>query len=89
MDNVANLVFAEEEGSFLIGAAAALKTKTDHIGFIGGVEVPLIQKFEAGYIAGAKEVKPDIKIDASSLQQFDTAAIAVLLECQRMAHAWG
>ncbi len=68
-DNIANLVFAEEQGSFLVGAAAALKTKTDHIGFIGGVEVPLIQKFEAGYVAGAKAVNPKIKVDVNYLTQ--------------------
>ncbi|MGH3505853.1 MAG: BMP family lipoprotein, partial [Nocardioidaceae bacterium] len=68
-DNIANLVFAEEEGSFLVGAAAALKTETNHVGFIGGVEVPLIKKFEAGFIAGAQEVKPDIKIDVTYLTQ--------------------
>ncbi|HEX2177755.1 MAG TPA: BMP family ABC transporter substrate-binding protein [Nocardioidaceae bacterium] len=68
-DNIANLLFAEEEGSFLVGAAAALKTKTDHIGFVGGVEVPLIQKFEAGYIAGAKEVNPNIRVDVTYLTQ--------------------
>jgi basic membrane protein A len=68
-DNIANLVFAEEQGSFLVGAAAALKSETDHIGFIGGVEVPLIKKFEAGYIAGAKQIKPDITIDVTYLTQ--------------------
>lgn len=68
-DNIANLVFAEEQGSFLVGVAAALKTKSDHIGFVGGVETPLIQKFEAGYVAGAKEVNPQIKIDTRYLTQ--------------------
>jgi basic membrane protein A and related proteins len=68
-DNIANLLFAEEEGSFLVGAAAALKSKTDHVGFVGGVEVPLIQKFEAGYIAGAKAVNPDIRVDVTYLTQ--------------------
>ena len=61
--NVASLVFAEEQGSFLVGAAAALKTESGNIGFVGGVEMPLIQKFEAGYKAGAKAVNPDIKVD--------------------------
>lgn len=61
-DNVAMLLFAEEQGSFLVGAAAALKSKTGTIGFIGGVNMELINKFEAGYIAGAKAVNPDIKI---------------------------
>ncbi|MCB0896139.1 MAG: BMP family ABC transporter substrate-binding protein [Nocardioides sp.] len=68
-DNVADLVFAEEQGSFLVGAAAALKTKTDHIGYIGGVETPLLQKFEAGYVAGAQTVNPDIKVDTAYLSQ--------------------
>ena len=67
--NVASLVFAEEQGSFLVGAAAALKTEADHIGFIGGVETPLIQKFEAGYVAGATAVNPDIKVDVKYLTQ--------------------
>lgn len=68
-ENVANLVFAEEEGSFLVGAAAALKTRTDNIGFIGGVQTPLIEKFEAGYIAGAQEINPDIEIQRTYLTQ--------------------
>jgi basic membrane protein A and related proteins len=62
-ENVTGLVFAEEEGSFLAGVAAALKTETDHIGFVGGVVSPLIEKFEAGYVAGAQAVNPDIIID--------------------------
>jgi basic membrane protein A len=61
--NVAGLVFKANEGSFLVGAAAALKSKTGAIGFIGGVDIPLIQDFFAGYEAGAKAVNPDIKID--------------------------
>lgn len=68
-DNVASLVFAEEQGSFLVGAAAALKTETDQIGFVGGVETPLIQKFEAGYVAGAEAVNPDITVDVTYLTQ--------------------
>jgi basic membrane protein A len=68
-DNVASLVFAEEQGSFLVGAAAALKTETDEIGFVGGVETPLIQKFEAGYVAGAEAVNPDIEVDVTYLTQ--------------------
>jgi basic membrane protein A len=62
LPNVAGLVFAEEEGSFLVGAAAALKSQTGTIGFIGGVSIDLIKKFEAGYIAGARAVNPDIEI---------------------------
>ena len=67
--NVACLVFAEEQGSFLVGAAAALKSEAGHIGFVGGVQVPLIEKFQAGYEAGAKAVNKDIKIDVTYLTQ--------------------
>ena len=65
--NVTNLVFAEEQGSYLVGAAAALKSTSGSIGFIGGCSVPLIAKFEAGYKAGAQKVKPDIKITSKYL----------------------
>ena len=67
LPNVTPLVFAEEQGSFLVGAAAALKTTACKIGFVGGVETPLIKKFEAGYIAGAKAVAPNIQIDSKYL----------------------
>ncbi|SNR99890.1 nucleoside-binding protein [Geodermatophilus pulveris] len=62
-ENVTGLIFAEEEGSFLAGVAAALKSEAAHIGFVGGVESPLIQKFEAGYVAGAQAVDPQIRVD--------------------------
>jgi basic membrane protein A len=67
LPNVTPLVFAEEQGSFLVGAAAALKTAGCRIGFVGGVETPLIKKFEAGYVAGAKAVAPTIQIDSKYL----------------------
>jgi basic membrane protein A len=67
--NVASLVFAENEGSYLVGAAAALKSESGHIGFIGGVETDLIKKFEAGYVAGAKKINPDIKVDIAYISQ--------------------
>lgn len=54
--NVAALDFREEEGSFLVGAVAGLVTKTKHVGFVGGMTIPLIRKFEAGYGAGVKAV---------------------------------
>ncbi|MBT95039.1 MAG: BMP family ABC transporter substrate-binding protein [Acidimicrobiaceae bacterium] len=70
-DNIAGLTFAEQEGSFLVGAAAALKTGVDKIGFIGGVCCyGGIEPFEAGYIAGAKAVNPNIEI----LSQYVTDA---------------
>ena len=55
------LTFAEEQGSYLVGVAAALKTKTNKVGFIGGVNVPLIQKFQAGFEAGVKATNPDAR----------------------------
>jgi basic membrane protein A and related proteins len=69
LPNVSSLTFAEQEGSYLVGAAAALKSTTKNIGFIGGVQVPLIQKFEAGYVAGAKSVDPNIKIQIKYISQ--------------------
>src|SRR3712207_9078354 len=54
---------SEEQGSFLAGVAAALKSESGHIGFVGGVQSPLIEKFEAGYVAGAQAVNPQITID--------------------------
>ncbi|KJK43265.1 ABC transporter substrate-binding protein [Lentzea aerocolonigenes] len=61
--NVTPLVFAEQEGSFLAGVVAAYQSKKCHIGFIGGVDIPLIQKFEAGYTQGAKTAAPKIQVD--------------------------
>lgn len=60
--NIVCLLFNEHEGSFLMGAAAALKSRTGVIGFVGGMKIPLIEKFEAGYIAGARYVKPSIRV---------------------------
>ncbi|WP_240487060.1 BMP family lipoprotein [Actinomadura flavalba] len=60
--NVLGACFAEAQGSYLVGAAAALKSKTGTVGFIGGVNVPLIHKFYAGYKAGAEKAKPGIKV---------------------------
>jgi len=60
--NVVSLLFKEQEGSFLVGAAAALKSRTGKIGFVGGMKIPLIEKFEAGYIAGAKYIKRTIEV---------------------------
>ncbi len=70
-DNIAGLVFSEEQGSFLVGAAAALKSETGKVGFIGGVCCfGLIEKFEAGFIAGAKAVNPDIEIVSEYITEF-------------------
>ncbi|MEM9465776.1 MAG: BMP family ABC transporter substrate-binding protein [Actinomycetota bacterium] len=64
-DNVAGLVFAEEQGSYLVGVAAALKSETGKVGFIGGVCCfGLIEKFEAGFRAGVASVDPSIEVVA-------------------------
>lgn len=60
--SVSCLLFREQEGSFLVGAAAALKSKSGKVGFVGGMKIPLIEKFEAGYMAGAKYVNPSIVV---------------------------
>ncbi len=62
LTNVADLTFKEHEGSFLVGVAAAETCQCDTIGFLGGQTGPLIEKFEAGYTAGAKAVNPDIEV---------------------------
>ncbi|MFD4572290.1 BMP family protein [Streptomyces sp. NPDC058417] len=67
--NVADLVFHEEQASYLAGVAAAKASKKAHIGFIGGVDIPLIHKFEAGYVQGAKSVNPAIKIESQYLTE--------------------
>jgi len=68
-DNVANLTFAEEQGSFLVGAAAALTSETGQVGFIGGVNTELIQKFQAGFEAGVAEIDPATTVDVQYLTE--------------------
>ncbi|MCW2763729.1 MAG: family transporter substrate-binding protein [Aeromicrobium sp.] len=70
-DNVAYLTFAANEGSYLVGVAAAEKSKSGTIGFVGGVHNDLIKGFEAGYVAGAKAAKPSIKVEVSYIQESD------------------
>lgn len=60
--NVANIVFKEHEGSFLAGAMAAMVTKTNVLGFLGGLDIPLINKFRAGYEQGAKYINSSITV---------------------------
>ena len=60
--NLAALKFREEEGSFLVGALAALVSRTKKVGFVGGMDSPLIQKFEVGYRAGVKQVCPSCTV---------------------------
>jgi basic membrane protein A len=60
--NLAALKFREEQGSFLVGALAALVGKSNKVGFVGGMDSPLIKKFEAGYEAGVKQVCPTCQV---------------------------
>ena len=60
--NVADYTFKEQEGSFLVGAAAVLKCECKTIGFLGGQTGPLIQKFQAGYEAGAHQIDPEVEV---------------------------
>ena len=72
--NVESLTFAEEQGSFLVGALAAGMSKSGTIGFVGGMESALIEKFEAGYIAGARAINPNIKVVSGYTGSFSDVA---------------
>ncbi|HLS60214.1 MAG TPA: BMP family protein [Virgibacillus sp.] len=71
--NVVSINFADHEGSFLVGVAAALKTETDKVGFIGGVDSETINKFEAGFVAGVKSIDSSIDVDVQYAGAFDAA----------------
>jgi basic membrane protein A and related proteins len=62
LPNVQSIVFKEHEGSFLVGMAAAMASKTGKVGFVGGMDIPLIRKFALGYDEGAKYVNPKIEV---------------------------
>ncbi len=65
--NVASLLFTAEQGSYLVGVIAASASKTGKIGFIGGMDSPLINAFKAGYLQGARSVRPDIVLESAYL----------------------
>jgi basic membrane protein A len=60
--NVRSLLFDEHEGAYLVGAIAALTSKTGKIGFVGGMDIPLIRRFALGYESGARKVNPDVQV---------------------------
>ncbi|MDX3529488.1 BMP family ABC transporter substrate-binding protein [Streptomyces sp. ID05-39B] len=68
-DNVADLVFSEEQASYLAGVAAAKATKSNVVGFVGGVDVPLIHKFEAGYKQGVEDTKKGVTVKSQYLTE--------------------
>jgi basic membrane protein A and related proteins len=71
--NVASLVFKEHEGSFLVGMIAAYTSKSGSIGFVGGMDIPLIHRFQTGYEEGARYVNPNIKVLRNYVGITDTA----------------
>jgi basic membrane protein A len=71
--NVASLVFREHEGSYLVGMIAASKSKTGVLGFLGGMDIPLIHRFNKGYEEGAKSVNPNIRVVSNYVGVNDAA----------------
>ncbi|HMS42142.1 MAG TPA: BMP family ABC transporter substrate-binding protein [Pyrinomonadaceae bacterium] len=71
--NVASLVFREHEGSYLVGMIAASKSKTGVLGFVGGMDIPLIHRFAKGYEEGAKSVNPNVKLVTNYVGVTDAA----------------
>lgn len=74
LPNVRTVTFHEEQGSFLVGALAGLVTKANKIGFVGGMEIPLIKKFEAGFRAGVMSTNPKAKVVSNYTGSFDNVA---------------
>lgn len=72
-ENVVSILFKEQEGAFLAGVAAAKMSQSGKIGFVGGVDIPVINRFQAGFVAGAKAVNPDIEIQVNYTGAFDKA----------------
>ena len=69
--NVESVTFAEQEGSYLVGVVAGLTTKTNKIGFVGGIDIPVIKRFEAGFVAGVEAVNPNAKVIINYTGAFD------------------
>jgi len=72
--NVSSVVFREQEGAFLAGALAAMVSKTHVIGFLGGMDVALLHRFEAGYRAGARQIDPRTEVLVKYAGSFDDVA---------------
>jgi basic membrane protein A len=62
LPNVQSIVFKEQEGSYLVGLLGAMASKTNKVGFVGGMDIPLIRRFACGYVQGVKAAKPDAEI---------------------------
>jgi basic membrane protein A and related proteins len=75
LPNVASILFKEHEAGFLAGVAAAKTTKSNQIGFIGGMEIPVVERFEIGFLAGVQAANPEVKVDVQYAGAFDKAEI--------------
>ncbi|MFS1512646.1 BMP family lipoprotein [Chengkuizengella sp. SCS-71B] len=73
--NVVSTVFKEHEGSFLVGVVAAMTTETNKIGFVGGMDIPVIKKFETGFVEGVKAVNPDLEVVIEYTGSFTDAGL--------------
>ncbi|MBX0359673.1 BMP family ABC transporter substrate-binding protein [Halobacillus sp. Nhm2S1] len=71
LENVTSITFKEDEGSYLIGLIAGMKTKTDTVGFIGGEKIPVVERFEKGFKAGVQKANPDATILSEYAGTFD------------------
>ena len=72
--NVQSVLFREQEGSFLVGMMAAMASKTGKVGFVGGMDIPLIRKFQCGYEQGVKYANPKAEIIAGKIKVADYMA---------------
>ena len=73
LPNVESIVFKEHEGSFLVGMMAAMASKSGKVGFVGGMDIPLIRKFQCGYEQGAKFANPKVEVSATMTGTTPTA----------------
>lgn len=74
-DNVVSVTFKEHEGSFLVGVIAGLTTKSNIIGFVGGIQTPQIEKYEYGFKAGVKSVNPNAEVLVNYIGAFDNPSL--------------
>ncbi|MFD5318107.1 BMP family protein [Streptomyces sp. NPDC127098] len=86
-DNVYSMVFAEHEASYLAGVAAALTSESGQVGFIGGVQNPLIQKFEAGFVQGVTDTDPDVEVSVDYLYTNDDRGFNDVARARENANA--
>ena len=73
--NVASVLFKDHEAGYLAGVAAGLMTESNKIGFVGGIQIPVIERFEAGFVAGVAAVNEKVKVDVQYTGAFDKAEL--------------